>query len=747
MSPIHRLAIIGFIAFLFATAAADAAPLWQELPRSAVQANEPEFPTLPAGAQDAIAVVMDGAALQALDYGDRVWLPLVSETLELIVAEQQVFVNRDHSLRADSDDGVLTLTWGADIALGRLEYGERVWQLQVRREPGTDRFLGWRYRSDGLADASPEKDYVIPDAARRPTRAMPAVSSGGMALASGETITDENHSAVQGRGIELDQKFSRHYLLIDEVAEASLQITMRNLQNFSRTMPALDIYFLLEDAMVLSMPSYCSRRGGAQAFLRCETGATVGPGQTRTLQFELQIGPEDDTGRLVSSACFDGSVCSGIRHDAYINVVPDVVGDDQLAELSPFNAALLDFTPLDARGDVVIDVLALHTRDARQKYPGQVETRINQLFAVANQIYRDSAVAIRLRPVHHEVVDYDGSDDFLPTLQSLTHAEDPAFADVARLRDTVGADLVVLFQTLADDGRMCGMANLGGYRSRGYFGPYNDGSGFQDSDFAYSLVALDCPISSVLAHEVGHNMGLTHSHAENRGGGTFNYATGHGVQDRFVTVMADPSQFGRAERVARFSSPELRCADDLPCGVDHRAEQGADAVRTLNTVALQIANYRESRLPLLPGRQVSRLDGRSTQARISMAATADEGRTLSDRVSPARAFDVRAEFYAEDQHIGREVRLYLLVESNGEFYQMDANGVVYAGWDGRIESLIPRSEPLPLGAVESRAVLEDLRLPDAWVGREVLVYVAYEVLDSGEFIFTEDPLPLQVVAD
>jgi hypothetical protein len=78
-------------------------------------------------------------------------------------------------------------------------------------------------------------------------------------------------------------------------------------------------------------------------------------------------------------------------------------------------------------------------------------------------------------------------------------------------------------------------------------------------------------------------------------GGTLPYATGYGVDGQFVTVMATPSCFGNAARVARFSDPPVRC-ENLPCGVYHTdAVFGADAVRALNLVRYQIESYMPTR--------------------------------------------------------------------------------------------------------------------------------------------------------
>ena len=91
-------------------------------------------------------------------------------------------------------------------------------------------------------------------------------------------------------------------------------------------------------------------------------------------------------------------------------------------------------------------------------------------------------------------------------------------------------------------------------------------------------------------------MGLSHSRRQNSTGGTFPWALGHGVDGRFVTMMAYGSAYG-APRVSLFSSPNLTC-NGLPCGVDRGDPvNGADAVHTLRHARTQVAAYREAVAP------------------------------------------------------------------------------------------------------------------------------------------------------
>lgn len=231
---------------------------------------------------------------------------------------------------------------------------------------------------------------------------------------------------------------------------------------------------------------------------------------------------------------------------------------------------------------VVIDLLVVYNQAANEIYAGSAETRVNHLIDVSNQIFVDSKIDLEIRAVYIGEIAYEGNYDSSTALDHITFKSHPAFSEIDALRANYGADMVVLMRPYADDGS-CGMAWIGGYGTEGDF------SHPQEKDYAYAHIAIDCG-TYLLAHELGHNMGLNHSRLQDGTGGTYEYALGHGQSGNFVTVMASPSAFSAA-KIKLFSNPDLSC-NGSPCGVSREdANDGADAAHTLNQVSRQIAAY------------------------------------------------------------------------------------------------------------------------------------------------------------
>ncbi len=227
-----------------------------------------------------------------------------------------------------------------------------------------------------------------------------------------------------------------------------------------------------------------------------------------------------------------------------------------------------------------IDVIFLYSQDVSNRYGSGVDTRIDHIVGVANDAFQRSEAGMRLRAVHSQEVSYSGGTDSGTALDDFT-ANRGVFSGVEQLRNQYGADMAVFLRPYAGDG-ICGIAWVGGYKRNGNLNGSNR--------YAYSHVSVDCS-DYVLGHELGHNLGLSHSRRQDGSGGTYPWALGHGANAKFVTMMAYGSSFSGAPKVHVFSNPTLTCAGQ-PCGVNKSASTGADASDSLRSVAAQVASYR-----------------------------------------------------------------------------------------------------------------------------------------------------------
>lgn len=222
-----------------------------------------------------------------------------------------------------------------------------------------------------------------------------------------------------------------------------------------------------------------------------------------------------------------------------------------------------------------LDTLVLYSQGAADKYDGDVETRINHLIATTNKIYEDSGLNVKLNPVKIQQYEMDDSAKSGTILGQIRKD-----ANVTAIRNSVGADNVVIYRPYAHDG-VCGLA----YQNNSL----NNPSATWVEKYMFAHVTIDCG-GYVTAHEVGHDSGLGHSAAQGSTG-AYEYARGHGVQDAFTTVMAYSSAYN-GKKIYKYSSPTLDC-NGLPCGIDEGEENAADAVKALNQTLPLIEKFRK----------------------------------------------------------------------------------------------------------------------------------------------------------
>ncbi len=247
-------------------------------------------------------------------------------------------------------------------------------------------------------------------------------------------------------------------------------------------------------------------------------------------------------------------------------------------------------------GTTVIDVMFIYTPDMLLRYPdGLIETRLNHLIAIANQTLVDSNVAISVRLVGHEPVNYNLSAINSEAIQDLRRAAGGEFvlglAGLANRRQQLGADIIALTWPHDIEVRgSCGVA----------FFPRPDGNNFDptfgvhiDNDGASNWSVCS---DAVFTHELGHNLNAQHQRsASGADPEQSNFAFVR--ENRFHTIMGS---FGTGDRnrflrLDIFSNPNIECGGE-PCGTSGFA-QDTDNAAEISRLAPFVANYANAQNP------------------------------------------------------------------------------------------------------------------------------------------------------
>lgn len=256
------------------------------------------------------------------------------------------------------------------------------------------------------------------------------------------------------------------------------------------------------------------------------------------------------------------------------------VGGDQVISL-PNGAAAAQQT--EGGEPVVIDVMVVYTPAALAEAGSQggmlaaIDTAMAQTSAAAG----NSEVNVQFNLVFTAEIDYEESGSMGTDLERFQEQNNGYMDDVHQWRAEVGADLVALVNTY-DENPVCGIAYL-----------MTDPS-LEFEQWAFSVTRLECIANMTFAHELGHNIGCHHDHA-NVGGssGAFPYSHGH----RFVgdsgtewrTVMA----YLPGQRISNFSNPNV-LHDGQPTGVPAAQPDEADNALTMNNNAVIVSEFTAS---------------------------------------------------------------------------------------------------------------------------------------------------------
>jgi len=284
-----------------------------------------------------------------------------------------------------------------------------------------------------------------------------------------------------------------------------------------------------------------------------------------------------------------------------------------------------------------------YTPAARQAAGGT--SAMNSLIALAvresNTGYSNSNVTQRMRLVHTVEVQYSETGfNWATTLDRLTNTSDGFMDEVHTLRDTYGADAVVL---LVNDTAFCGQAWLMSTVSNSF------------KTFAFSVVSRICAAGNYsFAHELGHNMGSHHDRANADGPAAYPYSYGYQAPDNaFRTIMAYNCGGAGCPRVNYWSNPEMTFGGQ-PMGIDYLLPNSADNRRSLNNTAFTVANFRDGVLTSAKAQITAPAPG-STLTSSTVTFSWSSGSGVSQYWLDVGTTPGGTQIYSQSQGAGRSV--------------------------------------------------------------------------------------------
>lgn len=226
----------------------------------------------------------------------------------------------------------------------------------------------------------------------------------------------------------------------------------------------------------------------------------------------------------------------------------------------------------------VVDVLVVYTAEARAVEGGTsaIETLIDLAESETNAAYSNSGVNHAIRVVDKQEISF--SETGFSFSAFLNSAQDGSISGLSDLRNTTGADLVVVL--VDGDDSLCGL------------GFFMDTVSSAFAPFGYSVTQTSCATGNfTFGHEIGHNMSARHDRSnDNTDGSPFDF--NHGFVDttnNFKTIMGT----GSNTRIQFFSNPNVQFNGNAT-GIAEGSALAADNRLTFQNTALTVSNFRQA---------------------------------------------------------------------------------------------------------------------------------------------------------
>ena len=241
----------------------------------------------------------------------------------------------------------------------------------------------------------------------------------------------------------------------------------------------------------------------------------------------------------------------------------------------------------DGNKNTLLDVLILYTPSVKSAAGSkeQVAKKILDELDQTNEVFRNSEVGVRIRPVHMGVVAFVESSDVGDDVEKfLLAAQKDSDTDGFRTVRTSIADyqpdVVVVV------GRYHLLRNHAGAAYRPNWDFSLDLTGFMGLDWD----SIDTDVYYPFAHEIGHVLGCSHGDEPSEES-LFPYSRGHEAPGAFHTVMSAKTDILLVPAIPHFSNPRVKY-QGIPTGVERRLEGEADCAFTMEQTAPILARNR-----------------------------------------------------------------------------------------------------------------------------------------------------------
>lgn len=666
---------------------------------------------------------LDREFLETLRTGDSATLTFGGESsYPLQIQEFNIYPSGDLSWNMSYSNAgqrfSASLVLGDLYVVGDIQSADGLYRLSGKRIEESNEYVGWFYKYD---NPEPAINFEgTPRVFRSDASPIRAPSPVSFSDASQLTTLQISNDSLK---ITLSSP-QPSYFIGDDI---TVTVNFENVSNEAHSGLEGFLNFDPDNNAITNLTPECTILANDPNLATCALGEFA-IGETKVVSFTV-----NDVAEGAFSSVFMAAQVGQAIGTVDIPFGADYLKDTDGDGVTDYNETLAGTDPADNQSTytdtLVIDVLALYTDDANTPGENDHVTLINQHFNVANQALIDSGLKLRFRPAaiinlpnyQREVMD--------AALNELAAGEIEATANVARYRSQYGADMIALFMGFTDN---CGLANLGGAGMNGNF------SNQANQMYAAVSNTEDCVNTVPFIHELGHNLGMNHSRKQDGTGGAHHFSVGHGVEQKFATIMAYTTAFDTTTKIRNFSSPSLSCLNE-PCGVDSNdTTNGADSVQSINSVMFQVANFFEQR----PEKTlVSAADGKASASRQLGGVFKANANKFNQTYTTADKLFLSVEIEMDAAHVGRNGELISVIEMpNIGLMQLNQQGQ-FEAWDGDLATLKAATPAKTLAAKETFTVFN--QWPVASLARtqlQVNVYTAYRLLDSNELYYTSSPL-------